>query len=317
MGLERWLALGVSDQVRGVNRSICIRLTVIRAVIAIMSMPVVAACDRIGPEARDADAAVPSGSFELPATEEVAETFTAPTGLVELFAKLEEPGLRVHQVAYEGEIAMLLIEVDQQQFEPVIVGSDGHSRTGVTAVEALTDFGLDVVIGSSFVSELHSLTPVGLLQIDGSLISDLQAHGYTRILGVREEGLGVVSSRAYHRGLFDSALQAGPGVVEEGRLDISERDLTRPRYYRTFVALCDATALLGVTQVPMNLHAVGKRLLEYVDEIGASCDEVVNLAGDREVILARLSSDRRRVAYFGHPLTAKAGLIGFRRRQAR
>jgi hypothetical protein len=105
-------------------------------------------------------------------------------------------------------------------------------------------------------------------------------------------------------------------VVEEGRLDISERDLTRPKYYRTFVGLCDGKALLGASQVPMNLHAVGKRLLEYVAGIGERCDEVVNLAGDREVVLALRSRDERRVAYFGHPLTAKAGLLGFRRRQA-
>lgn len=290
------------------------RMAVARVFVATIALPIVVACDRIDTSRRDADAAVPSGTFELPAAEAAAETMTAPASLVEQFAALEQPGLRVRQVAHEGEIVMMLVEVDQQRFEPIVVGADGHSRTGVTAAEALTEFGLIIVIGSTFVSELHSLTPVGLLQIDGIVISDLQAHGYTRILGVRPEGMGVVSSRAYHRGIFDSAVQVGPGVVEQGRLDISERDLARPKYYRTFVGLCDGKALLGVSLVPMNLHAVGKWLLEHLAGIGQRCDEVVNLAGDREAVLALLSGDGRRVAYFGHPLTAKAGLIGFRRR---
>ncbi|NIP14794.1 MAG: hypothetical protein GWM88_08720 [Pseudomonadales bacterium] len=287
----------------------------IRIVVAILWAAFAGACDQKAGAEREVDAVVPSGSLELPARDLVAETIMAPSRFVELFSQLEEPGLRIHRVDVDGEVAMVLVEVDEQRFEPVLVGADGASRSGVTAVEALTDFGLDVVIGSSFVSEIHSLTPVGLLQIDGTVISDLQAHGYTRVLGVRQEGLGVVSSRAYHRGIFDSAVQAGPGVVEEGRLDISERDLKRPKYYRTFVGVCDGKALLGASQVPMNLHAVGKRLLEYLAEIGEQCDEVVNLAGDREVVLARLSPDRRRVTYFGHPFTAKAGLLGFRRRE--
>jgi hypothetical protein len=41
----------------------------------------------------------------------------------------------------------------------------------------------------------------------------------------------------------------------------------------------------------------------------------VNLAGDREVVLALASADRSRLAYFGHPQTAKAALLGFRRRR--
>jgi hypothetical protein len=305
---------GKSDQVTRCAPIDVARGAVIRIVLGFISVAIAVACDRTVDTARDGDAAVPSGSFSLPATEAVAETFTEPARLVELFTSLEDTGLRVHHVDHEGEAAMLLVEVDEQHFEPVLVGADGRSRTGVTAVEALTDFGLDVVIGSSFVSELHSLTPVGLLQIEGTVISELQAHGYTRILGVRPAGLGVVPIRAYHRGMFDSAVQAGPGVVEEGRLDISERDLTRPRYYRTFVGLCNGKTLLGASQIPMNLHTVGKRLLEYLAETGRTCDEVVNLAGDREVVLALRSADKRRVAYFGHPLTAKAGLLGFRRR---
>jgi len=161
---------------------------------------------------------------------------------------------------------------------------------------------------------LHSLTPVGLLQIEGATISELQSHGYTRVLGTRSDGLGVVASREYHRGMFASAMQVGPGVVEQGALDISERDLERPKYFRTFVGTCGAKAIVGASQIPMHLYTLGRRLLEVVAELDVSCDEVVNLAGDREVVLAVASADRSRLAYFGHPQTAKAALLGFRRR---
>ena len=55
---------------------------------------------------------------------------------------------------------------------------------------------------------------------------------------MRADGLGVVASREYHHGMFESAMQVGPGVVERGLLDISERDLARPKYFRTFVGTC-------------------------------------------------------------------------------
>jgi hypothetical protein len=196
-----------------------------------------------------------------------------------------------------------------------VVGTDGNLRAGVSASEAIVSFGLDLVVGSSFVSELHSLAPVGLLQIEGQTISEVQGHGYTRILGVRADGLSVVASREYHRGMFESAMQVGPGVVERGALDISERDLERPRYFRTFVGTCGATAIIGASQVPMHLYTLGQRFLTFVAEIGLSCDEVVNLAGDREAVLAAASPDRGRIAYLGHPQTAKAALLGFRRRE--
>ena len=157
---------------------------------------------------------------------------------------------------------------------------------------------------------------MGLLQINGSVLSELQRHGYTRILGVRREGIGVVASREYHVGMFESAIQVGPGIVEEGELDISERDLERPKYFRTFVATCGNRTLIGTSLVPMHLYTLGKRFLEYLAEVDLTCDEVVNLAGDREVVFATVAEDGSRFAYFGHLNTAKASLLGFRNRRA-
>ncbi len=237
-----------------------------------------------------------------------------PAALYQAFENLEVAGIRSFWAPLDGQPALLLLEVDLSLFEPVIVGTRGGQRPGVSAASAIDAFGLNIVVGSSFVSELHSLTPVGLLQIEGVVVSELQSHGYTRVLGVRADGLGVVAIREYHGGMFESAMQVGPGVVEQGLLDISERDLQRPKYFRTFVATCGSKAIIGASQVPMHLYTLGQRLIEFVTDLGSRCDEVVNLAGDREVVLAVAAEDRSRMVYFGHPQTTKAALLGFRRR---
>ncbi|MCZ6617512.1 MAG: hypothetical protein O7E57_05225 [Gammaproteobacteria bacterium] len=258
---------------------------------------------------------VPAGESLLP-FDAAATTgpAMAPRELFEAFKRTETDGVRTHLVELDGEPSMLMFEIDLALFEPLLLGVGKNALAGVSANDAITRFDLRLVIGSGFVSELNPLSPVGLLQINGSVQSPLQRHGYTRILGVRSESIGVVASREYHIGMFTSALQVGPGIVEEGKLDISERDLERPEYFRTFVATCGTRALIGASQVPMHLYTLGKRLLEYVARLELTCDEVVNLAGDREVVLAMAADDKSKLVYFGHLNTVKASLLGFRRR---
>lgn len=229
--------------------------------------------------------------------------------VLDAFGGLAGKGVSVASIM-DADASLVALRVDLAVFEPVLLGGDPG---GVTAARALTR--VQAVVGSGFVAEVNSLDPVGLLQLEGRTLSPVQPHGYTRILGVRPQGLGVVGHRDYHRGMYDSALQAGPGIVEAGLLDISERDLNRPRYLRAFVATCGQEAVIGATLRPMHLFTLGQRLLAWFAETGLACDEVVNLAGDREALLALASGDGSRFAYVGHPLTAKASLLGFRRRQ--
>lgn len=229
--------------------------------------------------------------------------------VVDIFREVAAEGISVLSIE-DANASVIALRVDLEILEPVLLG--GRSD-GITAAGALAQ--AQAVVGSGFVAEVNSLDPVGLLQVQGRTLSPVQPHGYTRILGVRPEGLGVVGHRDYHRGMYDSALQAGPGIVEAGLLDISERDLKRPRYLRAFVATCGPVAVVGATLRPMHLFTLGQRLLAWFAQAGLACDEVVNLAGDREAVLALASSDGSRFAYVGHPLTAKASLLGFRRRQ--
>ena len=262
-----------------------------------------------------------------PETDPTAPAERAPSGLAQWQARqIDEGALTLEaivgafrDVAVEGifvhliedtDASVIALRVDLEILEPVLLGGESE---GITAAGALAQ--VQAVVGSGFVAEVSSLDPVGLLQVQGRTLSPVQPHGYTRILGIRPEGLGVVGHRDYHRGMYDSALQAGPGIVEAGLLDISERDLKRPRYLRAFVATCGSAAVVGATLRPMHLFTLGQRLLAWFAQAGLACDEVVNLAGDREAVLALASDDGSRFAYVGHPLTAKASLLGFRRRQ--
>jgi len=247
---------------------------------------------------------VPTGHISQGFTEQALE----PDALYTAFAALALPGTEVSRLAAGPDEQMLLVKIQLDAFEPVLLGGG----RGLSALQALES--VQLVVGSGFVSQINSLAPVGLLQIDGRTLSDLQVHGYTRILGIRPEGLGVLGHREFHAGMYDSALQVGPGVVEQGLLDITERDLTRTKYLRTFVATCGRIAVVGATQRPMHLFTLGQRLLEFMQGDGMTCDEVVNLAGDREIILAMTSEDRSRTVYIWHPKTAKAALVGFKLR---
>ena len=206
----------------------------------------------------------------------------------------------------------LLLSIDLARFEPNLIAKP---NIGISARAAMLETGADIVLGSGFVSEAHSLDPVGLLHVGGSTLSPLEPYGYTRILGFNDSGFGVVHRNAYQRDMFTSAFQAGPGIIEKGLLDISERDLQRPMYYRSFVALCDngnhQHVQLGITTVPTHLRTLGQRLEQHFAAIGAQCQEVVNLAGDRQAVLAIRAGEG--LLYHGDIETHKVTLLSFKR----
>lgn len=214
-------------------------------------------------------------------------------------------GASCHRI---GGSAMAL-ELDHQRFEPAIAGVGDRSRGGVTA-RGLVSSGMGVVLGSGFVSEFRPIAPLGLLQIDGTVVSELSNHGYTRIIGLRDGALDIIGRADYHRGLFTSAMQVGPGVVELGKLDISERELNLPAHFRAFVARCEASTLVGITLKPMHLYNLGGDLLATFEAAGFNCNEVANISGDLEALLAVTSGDR--TLYIGNPDSPKASLIAWK-----
>lgn len=215
-------------------------------------------------------------------------------------------GVNPHSVA-TADTRLLLLELDPDILSPHILAAPS---SGIAAVDAMQNKNFTVLIGSGFVSELNSLAPVGLLQVDGETLNPVQGYGYTRILGINDSGLGVVHRKDYQRALFHSALQAGPGIVENAELDISVRDLERPKYFRSFIGLCNSRWVVGVSLEPSHLRTLGQAFLEYAASQNWQCHDVVNLAGDRQAVLM-LKATNGDLLYHGDPNTYKVSLIGF------
>lgn len=212
-----------------------------------------------------------------------------------------DPRLKVDMV--DG--AVLIAHVTRTDYEPSILGM------GVSAMEAILERGNRLVVGSGFVSVFNPVSPLGLLQLDGKIESELTPHGYTRILGVRTAGLAVVGRSDYHPGMFEAAVQVGPGIIQSAKLDILQRERNLPPYVRAFVATCEDRWLAGIAQQPTHLYDLGELLLAYFEAETIACDEVVNLSGDREALLAIMSEDGQSIAYFGNPTLPKASIIAF------
>jgi len=212
------------------------------------------------------------------------------------------------RVIGEDEHALLLVELNPQTTQPQLIASP---EVGISALQAMRNRQLNLVIGSGFVTQPGSLTPVGLLQDNGQVLTPVQNHGYTRVLGVTDAGLGVVHRRDFDSSTFRSALQAGPGIIEQGELDISERDLQRPRYFRSFVGICEERWIIGISLAPTHLRTLGQMLLRDMEVNGYQCHDVVNLAGDRQaVLLIRLPSGQ--ILFHGDAHALKVSLLGFR-----
>ena len=210
--------------------------------------------------------------------------------------------------ATQGSADIVLAQLPAASFDPRILGP------GVAPAAALADEGQTLVLGSGFVSVLDPVAPLGLLQVEGAVLSEITPHGYTRVLGVRdgsERHIAIVGRNDFHQGMFESAIQVGPGIIEGGLLDISPRERKLPTYVRAFVASCSDRWIVGITQVPMHLIDVGERLLGFFAAEEIACDEVVNLSGDREALLAVMSEDRRSITYFGNPTLPRASLLAF------
>lgn len=217
------------------------------------------------------------------------------------------PGLAAELIE-DPDGPLLVVTARLDLLNPGLMGVTHDNPEGVIPEVMLKDDALALLIGSGFVSELMALAPLGLLQIEGEVVSRIQRHGYTRVLGIGDQRIGVVGHLQYERGLYHSALQVGPGVIEAGVLDISPRDMERQPFFRSVVGTCGKTSLFAASLAPMHLHAIGKALEAYSKRRGLACDEVVNLAGDREAIMALRFADGRTL-FIGNPRTSRAAVV--------
>ncbi|MEM7101158.1 MAG: hypothetical protein AAF541_23050 [Pseudomonadota bacterium] len=253
---------------------------------------------------------VPSGpASQLPTgTIPQGSTADANTTFFESLSSAGTAGMQVYALPDASAPESIVVLIPHENFEAQIVG---HPQVGISPRSAYASAALKLLIGSGYVSQSRTLEPVGLLQVEGTQLSPVQVHGYTRILGINDTNMGVVHRSEYDQGLFHSAMQAGPGIVEAGLLDISERDLKRPMYFRSFVGLCEQHWLAGISLQPVHLRTLGEQLVDLFEQRQLDCTEVVNLAGDRQAVMM-LTLDDGRILYHGDINTHKVTLLGFK-----
>lgn len=282
-----------------------------------------AGCGRSAPPSASKPPAtnVPHGTIDL-ATNTAAITPRA-RAVSALRANAEAAGHRFFMLEDKGNPLAAVIEINLRENEPVLLTRPKGIRPGLAVAEPHTS----VVVGSGFVSLVREMEPIGLLQLRGELLSGIEQHGYTRILGItsqpnaanassssviENQRFGVVHRSEWQPNLFSSALQVGPGIIEKGKLDISQQDLQRPKFFRSFIAECGDHALTGISVVPAHLYTLGSALINLFERENLQCTEVVNLAGDREAVL--LVSTDTTAAYLGDAQPRKTSLLAFRHR---
>jgi len=220
-------------------------------------------------------ATVPHGTIDL--TSNTATITPRARAITALQTNAQTAGHRFFILEDNNSPLAAVIEIDLRKFEPVLLTRPEGIRPVLAVAEPYTS----VVVGSGFQSLVQVMEPLGLVQYEGRVLSGIEQHGYTRILGISAESgrFGVVHRSEWLPETFYSALQAGPGIIEQGKLDISERDLQRSRYFRSFIAECGDYALTGVSLVPTHLYTLGGALVDLFARENLQCNEVVNLAG--------------------------------------
>ena len=252
---------------------------------------------------------VPQGQLGLKTRS--AEITPTAEAVAEMARLATDAGLDFFTLTHDESPMAALVKVDLKRFRPHVVADP----KGLVPAKVIAGDRVALVIGSSFVSQVRQMQPIGVLLTNGQLLQNVEQHGYTRILGIVNAGsengdrFQVVHRSEWPVERFHSALQAGPGIVEKGALDVSERDLQRSKYFRSFVAECGDQSVVGATVVPVHLYTLGSELVQFFAQQQLACSEVVNLAGDREAVL--LVRDGESAAFLGDPDPPRAGLITF------
>lgn len=289
----------------------------------VIGLLVLAACEPSGRPVRGPQSApvekVAMGRFDLASNKRVELTAADFQAALQTLASEQIPGLEMALLKAQPSdtsFDLLLVTLALEDYEPSLIepAAGTNELRGLDLLLGRAGAGVvghSVLLGSFFVADFAPLEPLGLLQISGRELGPVQPHGYTRILGVGSDSLGVVHRGAFHRGLFASAVQVGPGIVEAGKLDINQTERRLPTYLRSFVGACGDRALLGVSFSRLHLYDVGLRLQAWLQEQKLVCDEVANLSGDRETLLVLPEAGGSSLLVYGDLQAPKTALLGF------
>lgn len=145
---------------------------------------------------------------------------------------------------------------------------------------ASTTHPLAVVNGGATAS-FSSPIPVGLLVTDGRVVSELSSSSktLTGVLCFAGGSPTVLSVESYKPGQCSSALQAGPIVVQGGRVAVHANERSTRRAYRRSLAAVDGSGrLILIVTSEVHLYDVAQCLTGALKELDVR--EALNLDGD-------------------------------------
>jgi uncharacterized protein YigE (DUF2233 family) len=226
---------------------------------------------------------------------------------------------------------IVYLTIRGSRLTPKVIGVTPAAPAGPSAIDALTDQRVHVVVGSAYVETFYPPTPVGLLIVAGRTINPLNKQGMSSVLAVRSGRLALTSKEEYNASRVEGAFQVGPQlvksaqVVSKGLLQVeprivdpkkqfaySQKVTEEPRATRAFVGFrADGTIVLGVALQPVRLSDLALFLAAKTEFGGLGCSEAVNLCGGGSEVLTFRTG--RETQSFGNKSLRQAALLTFLR----
>ena len=224
---------------------------------------------------------------------------------------------------------IVYLTIQRGRLTPKVIGVTPSAPAGPSAIDALTDQRVHVVVGSAYVETFYPPTPVGLLVVSGRTINALNKQGMSTVLAVRSGKLVLMSKEEYNASRVEGAFQVGPQLVKSGQVvskgllqfepgivdpkkqfAYSQKVEEEPRATRAFVGFrADGTLVLGVTLHAVRLSDLAVFLATKTELGGLGCSEAVNLCGGGSEVLAFRTG--RETQSFGNGTLRQAALLTF------
>jgi uncharacterized protein YigE (DUF2233 family) len=224
---------------------------------------------------------------------------------------------------------LVYLMIRGSRLTPKVIGVTPSAPAGPSAIDALTDQRVHVVVGSAYVETFYPPTPVGLLIVGGRTINPLNKQGMSSVLAVRSGRLVLTSKEEYKASRIEGAFQVGPQLVKAGQVvtkvllqseprivdpkkqfAYSQKAEEEPRATRAFVGFrADGTIVLGVTLQPVRLSDLALFLAAKTEFGGLGCSEAVNLCGGGSEVLTFRTG--RETQSFGNKSLRQAALLTF------
>ncbi len=203
----------------------------------------------------------------------------------------------------DGSVALSGLRVDLGRLTVNVLDSysilgRGRSFTGFSLRELASSVRVLAIINGGATASFSTPVPVGLLVTQGRVVSKLasKSKSLSGVLCLDGTTASVVGIASYNPSKCNSAVQAGPIVVEGGRNVIGTPERSAlGAYQRSLAALDGSGKLFLMTTSKVHLYELAQCLVKELKKLDIR--EVLNLDGDTSsgLVIAAPGSTRREI----------------------